>query len=79
MEGDETMLTEAKKIIEETGANYPHLLLNEELYVNLVGASDSVPTTYFFNQSGELLGYLKGAQSKDAWEQIIDSLLEEID
>ncbi|MBQ8280080.1 MAG: TlpA family protein disulfide reductase [Roseburia sp.] len=79
MEGDEAMLEEAKAIIDETGANYPHLLLNEELYVNLVGASDSVPTTYFFNQSGELLGYLKGAQSKDAWTQIIDSLLEEID
>lgn len=79
MEGDEAMLEEAKAIIEETGANYPHLLLNEELYVNLVGASDSVPTTYFFNQDGELLGYLVGAQSKEAWEEIINGLLEEIE
>lgn len=79
MEGDEAMLEEAKVIIEETGANYPHLLLNEELYVNLVGASDSVPTTYFFNQDGELLGYLVGSQSKEAWEEIINGLLEEIE
>lgn len=79
MEGDEAMLEEAKAIIEETGANYPHLLLNEELYVNLVGASDSVPTTYFFNQDGELLGYLVGAQSKEVWEEIINGLLEEIE
>lgn len=78
MEGDEDMLAEAKAIIEETGANYPHLLLNEELYMNLVGASDSVPTTYFFNQDGELLGYLVGARSKDVWEELIDGLLEEI-
>lgn len=77
-EGDEDMLSEAKAIIEETGADYTHLLLNEELYTNLVGASDSVPTTYFFNQKGELLGYLVGAQSKEAWEEIIDGLLEEI-
>jgi len=77
LEGDEDMLSEAKEIIEETGADYMHLLLNEELYMNLVGASDSVPTTYFFNQEGELLGYLVGAQSKGAWEEIINGLLEE--
>lgn len=78
VEGDADMLAEAKEIIEETGANYPHMLLNEELYMNLVGASDSVPTTYFFNQEGELLGYLVGAQSKAAWEEIINGLLEEM-
>ena len=78
VEGDADMLSEAKEIIEETGANYPHLLLNEELYMNLVGASDSVPTTYFFNQDGELLGYLVGAQSREVWEEIINGLLEEI-
>lgn len=78
VEGDADMLAEAKEIIEETGANYPHMLLNEELYMNLVGASDSVPTTYFFNQDGELLGYLVGAQSKAAWEEIINGLLEKM-
>ena len=78
MEGDADMLAEAKAIIEETGADYPHLLLNEELYMNLVGASDSVPTTYFFNQDGELLGYVVGAKSQEAWEGIIDGLLEEL-
>ena len=78
MEGDADMLAEAKAIIEETGADYPHLLLNEELYMNLVGASDSVPTTYFFNQDGELLGYVVGAKSQAAWEGIIDGLLEEL-
>lgn len=78
VEGDEDMLAEAKEIIEETGADYTHLLLNEELYMNLVGASDSVPTTYFFNQDGELLGYTVGAKSKEVWEEIIDGLLEEI-
>ena len=65
----------AKLLIKDTQANYPHLLLNEELYVNLVSASDSVPTTYFFNQQGELLGYFVGAQSKEGWKEIIDELL----
>ena len=79
LEGDDSMLAEAKEIIAETGADYTHLLLNEELYMNLVGASDSVPTTYFFNQRGELLGYLVGAQSKEVWEEIINGLLEEVE
>ena len=79
LEGDVEMLAEAKEIVDETGADYTHLLLNEELYMNLVGASDSVPTTYFFNQKGELLGYLVGAQSKEVWEEIINGLLEEME
>lgn len=78
IEGEEgDTFTEAKEIVAQTGADYEHLLLNEELYMNLVGASDSVPTTYFFNSKGEYLGYLVGAQSKEVWKQIIDSLLAE--
>ena len=78
IEGEEgDTFTEAEEIVKETGADYKHLLLNEELYMNLVGASDSVPTTYFFNSKGEYLGYLVGAQSKEVWKQIIDSLLAE--
>ena len=70
---------EAQDLIEQTKANYPHLLLNQELYENLVVASDSVPTTYFFNQKGELLGYLVGARSKQAWEEVINGLLEQME
>ena len=68
----------ARDIIEQTKADYPHLLLNDALYYNMVGASSSVPTTYFFNEKGELLGYLVGAQSKENWESIIDGLLDEL-
>lgn len=79
VEDDLDMLAEAKEIIEETNALYPHLLLNEELYVNLVGASDSVPTSYFFNEKGELLGYLVGSNTKEVWEGVINGLLEEME
>lgn len=70
-------LAEARDLIEQTKAAYPHLLLNQSLYYNLVGASDSVPTTYFVNQDGEVLGYMIGAQSKQTWINVIDSLLAE--
>ena len=70
-------ITNAKDLIQQTGANYSHLLLNQSLYINLVGAIDSVPTTFFVNQEGEVMGYVVGAQSKEAWEEIINDLLAE--
>jgi len=80
MEGDsEDTVENAKSLIEETQANYPHLLLNEELYVNLVGAVSAVPTTFFVGQDGAVMGYLTGAQSKENWKSLIDQLLAEIE
>lgn len=67
----------AKALIAETGANYPHVLLNQSLYENLVGGVEAVPTTFFVNQQGEVLGYVMGAQSKETWEEIINDLLAE--
>lgn len=76
-DAEEEEITNAKELIEETRADYPHLLLNESLYRNLVGSVSSVPTTFFVNQEGELLGYALGAQSKETWESIINDLLAE--
>lgn len=70
-------LEEAKTLIEQTQANYPHLLLNESLYVNLVGGVSAVPTTFFVKQNGELIGYLEGALPKDTWKELINDLLAE--
>lgn len=79
-ESDDADITVAKDLIEDTKAGtYPHLLLNQSLYYNLVGATDSVPTTFFVNQKGELLGYLVGSQSKDTWVAIIEDLLSEME
>lgn len=77
-ESGEEDIEYAKELITQTGANYPHLLLNESLYSNLVGAVSSVPTTFFVNQEGEVLGYVVGAKSKGDWEAIINELLAEM-
>jgi len=80
IEGDEEeKIEEALELIARTDANYPHLLLNQSLYSNLIGGVSSVPTTFFFNQDSELLGYLIGAQSKDAWVSLIEDLLSEME
>ncbi|MBQ7934005.1 MAG: TlpA family protein disulfide reductase [Lachnospiraceae bacterium] len=76
-ESEDAVIQEAMDLIEQTGAAYPHLLLNESLYINLVGAASAVPTTFFVNQKGEVLGYVVGARSKEVWEEVINELLEQ--
>ena len=76
---DQKDIDNAKALIEKTGANYPHLLLSESLYVNLVGGTDAVPTTFFVNSKGEVLGYVVGANSKDTWVDLIEQLLAEME
>lgn len=82
MEGDAASNVEyAKELIAETRAEYPHLLLNESLYVNLLGPGQvsAVPTTFFVNQDSEVLGYVMGSQSKEIWKSLIDQLLAEME
>ena len=80
LEGDKVETMDyARNLIEETQAEYPHLLLNESLYINLVGAVDAVPMTFFFNEERELLGYVTGAKSKEVWKNLIDRLLAEME
>ncbi len=79
VEEDEEGMEYAKELITQTGAEYSHMPLNQSLYSNLVGGVDSVPTTFFVNQEGEVLGYVLGAQSKETWEEIINNLLAEME
>lgn len=77
MEDDsEKNMNYAKELITETKADYPHLLLNESLYMSFVGAVSAVPTTFFVRQDGSMVGYLTGAMDKESWKTLIDQLLE---
>lgn len=73
--GDAEMLEEAKDLIARTGADYTHLIANESLYTNLLASVSAVPTTFFVNRKGEVLGYLVGACAKEDWEAMINELL----
>lgn len=74
--GQADTLALAESLIKDTGADYPHLLLNEALYYALLSDVTAVPTTFFFSEDGELLDTVVGAMSKTAWEEKIDELLE---
>lgn len=74
-EGEDQTLVE--DLVQETGADYPHLLANASLDRALLSSVSGVPTTFFFDREGAYLGGIVGAAEKSDWEEIIHGLLEE--
>lgn len=77
-DGDPSALELAQKLIDETGADYPHLLLNESLYYGLLSDVTAVPTTFFIDSDGKILDTVIGSNDKDTWKEKIDALLDEM-
>lgn len=67
----------AAELIDSTGADYTHLLLNESLFYALLSDVSAVPTTFFVDENGAVLDTVVGAMEKSAWKEKIDALLEE--
>lgn len=74
---DKEAVDGVKALIEATGANYTHLLLNESVYFALLTDVTAVPTTFFVDENGAVLDTVIGAMKKSAWEEKINGLLEE--
>lgn len=73
---DEAAVGYAAGLIDQTGADYTHLLLNRSIYDALLTNVSAVPTTFFLNENGEVLDTVIGAMNKSAWEEKINALLE---
>ena len=77
MEGaDAATMDNAAALIEMTGADYTHLLLNESVFYAFLTDVTAVPTTFFVNENGEVVDTVIGAMEKTAWEEKINALLE---
>ena len=65
-------------LVEQTGAAYIHLLPDASLVSNQLSGVSAVPTTFFVDSRGNLVGeaYI-GSRSGADWAKIIDRLLEE--
>ena len=64
----------AEKIIKETGADYQHLIATEEfddIISNLVG----VPTTFFVDSTGKIIGEPFAGADVDAYKQTVEDYL----
>ena len=75
MEGEDQTLVES--LVQETGANYTHLLANDSIGQALLSSVSAVPTTFFFDQEGAYLGGVVGSAEKSDWEELIHELMEE--
>lgn len=73
---DEAAVGYAADLIDQTRADYTHLLLNRSIYDALLTNVSAVPTTFFLNENGEVLDTVVGAMNKSAWEEKINALLE---
>lgn len=72
-------LDAARRIVDETGASYTHLLPSSDLSSAILDSVYAVPTTVFVDASGNQVGkaYI-GSRSKSDWAGVIDSLLKEV-
>ena len=73
-EGADQTLVES--LVQETSANYTHLLANDSIDQALLSSVNAVPTTFFFDQEGACLGGVVGSAEKSDWEELIHELLE---
>ena len=73
-EGEDQTLVES--LVQQTGADYPHLLANDSIGQALLAGVTGVPTTFFFGEDGAYLGGVVGAAEKSTWEEIIREFLE---
>lgn len=72
---NEEYLAYANQLITETGADYTHLLLSQELYDWGLYDIQYVPTTFFVNKEGEVVNSVVGSFSKEDWKKMIDEQL----
>ncbi len=71
---DERVIDDAKAIIEDTGITYPVLVAPTELILNI--GLQYVPTTYFLDSEGNVLGSAEiGSKTSVEWEDIINMYL----
>ena len=75
-EGEDQTLVES--LIQETRADYLHLLANDSIGQAILSSVSGVPTTFFFDGEGAYLGGVVGSAEKEKWDEIIHGLLEEM-
>lgn len=73
--GDETAL----QIVNETKADYRHIVASEDLIINVLQYVSAVPTTIFVDEEGNMVGQIySGSRDKESWELIINQCLVEV-
>ncbi len=69
------ILNAARPIIMKTGAAYTHILPTKELMNGPFRDVQAVPSTYFVDAEGNIIGTYVGSHDYDSWKKIIESYL----
>lgn len=72
----DTNVEEAQQIIKDSGVNYKNIMPNPTTEDTLVNIT-AMPTTFFVNSDGKVLGGFVGKADKDSLKATIDKILEE--
>ena len=72
----DTNVEEAQQIIKDSGVNYKNIMPNPTTEDTLVNIT-AMPTTFFVNSEGKVLGGFVGKADKDSLKATIDKILEE--
>ncbi|HWR23881.1 MAG TPA: TlpA disulfide reductase family protein, partial [Feifaniaceae bacterium] len=73
---DKSVVSTAWEIIEQTGADYIHLLPSEDLMNIKLNQVQYIPETVFVDKNGGIVGEpIVGGKSKEEWKEIIDAYL----
>ena len=66
----------AREIVEATKADYPHILPNRTIYRNVLTQVQAVPTTFFVDGDGNMVGKVfLGSRDAGDWREIIMNTL----
>lgn len=72
-----TLAKKARSIVESTQADYPHILPSAIMIRNVITQIQAVPTTFFLDENGIMVGEVYvGARDDQAWHEIVMKTLE---
>lgn len=72
-------VTYAKQLVEETGAQYTHLLPSDDLIRIKLNEVMYIPETVFVDKNGDVVGEpIVSAMDKDSWAKIIEEKLQKV-
>lgn len=68
----------ANKLLEEAGASYRVILPDTVIMETFIAQMQYFPTTFFLDQSGNVVETVVGAHNAAEWEEIINGALEKV-
>lgn len=74
---DEALVEKGRGIVQESGADYLHIIPDAQLFAELIGKVSAFPTTFFVDDAGVVLSVYVGSRDADTWRTIIEEYVQQ--